>query len=284
MKYEIFFFKENTRIFDAEALVAFLLEDENMKMVDKGDQVSIIYKNDLIGLNYSLHFTKVSRVPDLARISPKYLDLDFYIDIDILLPMVKLNVMINLIEKICNHFDFLIYNVLFEGVTHYSRDIITKTYDIVRRGYAEKYQQEYNSLNFINKSKLDGYYRYVLDAKATNEYYNNKYLFLGAYFSKNYTTNEVFVVCDLQLESAIIIPPFIDFIVFERNGVKTLFKANEVINFLGKFVKDFPGFPGNAKMIEEKKIKKIKKLLNKKKLVPIDERIDKVNEGSLIDF
>ncbi|MFI3252520.1 MAG: hypothetical protein R3Y60_05230 [bacterium] len=284
MKFQIFFFKENTRSLDTPALVDFLLEDENMSLVTTDDQVSINYSNSLVGLDYSLIFTKTSRVPDIARLSPKYLDLDFFVEYDMLLPLFKVNMISSVIEKICSRFNLLIYNYLFEDVTSFTRDIIKTGYDRARRLYKEKYPSEYQGLVFVTKSKLDAYYKYVLDAKATNEYYNNKYLFLDAYFGLNVEKGEMCLISNFRLDCSLIIPPSVDVIELELNGNKFYYDFKEVEVLIKKYIKEFPGFVGNTKMIDENHIKKVKKILSKMKVKPIMERISLVEQERLIDF
>lgn len=284
MKFQIFFFKENTRSLDTPALVDFLLEDENMSLVTTDDQVSINYSNSLVGLDYSLIFTKTSRVPDIARLSPKYLDLDFFVEYDMLLPLFKVNMISSVIEKICSRFNLLIYNYLFEDVTSFTRDIIKTGYDRARRLYKEKYPSEYQGLVFVTKSKLDAYYKYVLDAKATNEYYNNKYLFLDAYFGLNVEKGEMCLISNFRLDCSLIIPPGVDVIELELNGNKFYYDFKEVEVLIKKYIKEFPGFVGNTKMIDENHIKKVKKILSKMKVKPIMERISLVEQERLIDF
>ncbi len=284
MKYELFFFKENTRKYDVQELVEFLLEDECMSIAEHEDKLSLNYSNNLVKLDYNLHFTKASRVPDIARLNPKYLDLDFYVEFDVLLPMFKVDLIINLVEKICNRFGFSIYHVWFEDVTNFRRNIIQASYDKVRMSYKEQFSHEYQPLNYVHKDKLNGYYKYTLDAKATNEYYNNQYLFLNVYFAKNQNNNQVKLITELNLECSTIIPPYVDILVIDLHGKKEYYDYNQVFELISKFTKEFPGFVGNTKMIEEKNIKKISKILNKMKVSPITDRIEKISEESLVDF
>lgn len=284
MKFQIFFFKENTRSFDSEALVSFLLENEWIEAVNEDDQFALNYSNKLIGLDFSFIFSKVSRVPDIARLSPKYLDLDCYVEFDMLLPMFKVATITNIIEKIASRFNFLIYNYLFEDVTSFSNDIIKQAYDRARRIYKEKYLVEYQGLTYVSKVKLDAYYKYLLDAKSTNEYYNNKYLFLDAYFGLNHTTSNVVFVSKFRLDCALIIPPNVDIVEIEVNGVKSLYNYKEIEVLIKKHIKEFPGFVGNTKMIEESSLKKVKKIISKLKVQPLLDRITVIEKESLIDF
>ncbi len=284
MKYELFFFKENSRSYDVEELMNLILSDSNFSMRNSADKVTLVYSNRIVKLDYTLNFTKSSRVPDIARVSPKYLDLDFYVEFDVLLPMYKLNLIINTVEKICKAFGFSIYHVWFEDVTPFRRNIIQASYDKVRVSYKEQFPMEYQPLNYVHKDKLEGYYRYTLEGKATSEYYNNKYYFLDLYFAKNLNINTVKLVTELKLETSTIIPPFVDIIVIEKDGKKDYYDYNEFLPLISKFTKEFPGFVGNAMMFDEKSVKKINKIVSKMKLKPLTDRIEKITEESLVDF
>lgn len=284
MKFQIFFFKENTRSIDIESLVNFLLEDENTCTSNEEDQFCVDYHNRLIDLDFSFVFSRVSRVPDIARLDPRYLDLDCYVEFDMLLPLFKVNIISNLIEKVCGRFNFLIYNYLFNDVSPFTRDIIKQAYDRTRRLYKEKFPAEYQGLTFVSKSILDVYYKYLVDAKATSEYYEDKYLFSNTYFGVNSSNNEVCLIADFKLERSFVIPPNVDIILLELNDNRFYYRYKEVEVLLKKFLKDFPGFIGNTKMIDESSLKKIKKILTKMKVQPVLDRIVLIDKESLIDF
>lgn len=284
MKFELFFFKENTRTYDVEALINLILSDSSFSLRNADDRLTLKYSNQIVKLDYSFNFTKASRVPDINRVSPKFLDLDFYVEFDVLLPTYKLNLIINTIENVCRTFGLSIYHVWFEDVSAFSKTLITDAYDKVRLSYKDQFPLEYKPLKYISKDKLEAYYRYTLEGKATNEYYNNQYYFLDLYFVENLTYNRVKLATELKLESSIIIPPFVDVIVIEKNGKKSYYDYDAVFQQINKYTKEFPGFIGNAVMIEEKNIKKVVKVITKMKLNPTVDRIEKISEESLVDF
>ena len=82
MKYELFFFKENNRYLDLDELFSFFNYCPYITVVPNGDEVEAKYYNPAIDLKASFFLTKVSKVPDIYRLDPKYLDLDIYLSID----------------------------------------------------------------------------------------------------------------------------------------------------------------------------------------------------------
>ncbi len=284
MKFEIFFFKQNTREYDVDELINFVLTDRNMSLINEDDKVILKYSNDLISLDYNLCFTRASRVPDIARLNPMYLDLDFYVEYDLVLPIFKLNMISNLIESLCSRYGFSIYNYLFDDVSPFSRELIAKSYTKVREVYKEKFLSEYKALNYVLKDKLEGYYKYILEAKTMRESLNNEYLFSDTYFVKNALTDKANLVAELNLDAACVIPPFVDLIVLEKNGEKQKYSYLKFLELTEKYLLDFPGFIGNAKMINNKNLKKIKKIVAKMKLQPVLDSTITIKDESLIDF
>ncbi len=284
MKFQIFFFKENTRQLDMKALVDFLCEDESIKIQDGADDFSLIYNNKLVGLNYSFIFSKISRVPDIARLSPKFLDLDCYVEFDMLLPLFKVEMISSLIEKVCSRFNFFIYNYLFEDVTVFSKDIIKQAYDKARRLYKQKFLAEYQSLHYISKSKLDTYFKYLVDAKMTNQYYNDKYIFLNAQFAMSQEQSEPLLLSEFSLDAPIVIAPNVDLVEIFMHDNRFIYKYSDIEQLIKKYLKDFPGFVPNTKMIEESNLKKVRKIITKMKVKPIMERVMIIDQERLIDF
>ena len=116
MKYELFFFKEGNRYLNLDELFSFFNYCPFITVDTTKDEVEARYVNKAIDLEASFHITRVSKVPDIHRLDPKYLDLDIYLSIDPMMPMYKVGIIIDLVSDLCQKFDFFVYNILFENV------------------------------------------------------------------------------------------------------------------------------------------------------------------------
>ena len=106
MKYELFFFKEGNRYLNIEELFNFFNYCPFISVDTSKDEVEAKYYNPSIELEASFHLTKVSKVPDIHRLDPKFLDLDIYLSIDPMMPLYKVGVILDLVSDLCQKFDF----------------------------------------------------------------------------------------------------------------------------------------------------------------------------------
>ena len=130
MKYELFFFKEGNRYLNIEELFNFFNYCPFISVDTSKDEVEARYSNPNIDLEASFHLTKVSKVPDIHRLDARYLDLDIYLSIDPMMPLYKVNVIMDLVSDLCQKFDFYTYNILFENVAPFRKDLIMKSYEM----------------------------------------------------------------------------------------------------------------------------------------------------------
>ena len=86
-------------------------------------------------------------------------DLDIYLSIDPMMPMYKVGIILDLVSDLCQKFDFFIYNILFENVSEYKRDLILKSYEAIREIYKNKFPMEYTSLNYVPKDKVNDVFK-----------------------------------------------------------------------------------------------------------------------------
>ena len=98
MKYELFFFKEGNRYLNLDELFSFFNYCPYITVDTTKDEVEARYSNKAIGLEASFHITRVSKVPDIHRLDPKYLDLDIYLSIDPMMPMYNVGVIVDLVS------------------------------------------------------------------------------------------------------------------------------------------------------------------------------------------
>lgn len=284
MKYELFFFKTDNRELDIEDLFEYFEQKDYFKIVIEEDCAYIKYHNPFIQLDYSFIITKVSKVPDIYRLNPKYLDLDFYFSIDAIMPIFKIRLVCNIIEDLCSNFNLFIYNFLFNDVSVFSSNLIVKSYIRNRDIYKLKFPVEYSCLTYVNSTKLDGYFRYLLEADEIRAYFNNQYSFLPTNFVKNLISNKTYLVASMDLTKAVIIPPNTDLLYLKYDDCNHVYQFADIQNLIDKFLTDLPGFVSGTKVLEAKHLKKVKKIIVKSKLREVKEELSLIEMENLIDF
>ena len=284
MKYELFFFKEKSRELDIHALMDFFQSKKYFSVNTSLDEVTILYNNTEISLSASFHLTKMSKVPDIHRLNPKYLDLDIYFSVDPMMPLYKFTVITDLVDNLCSRFNLFVYNVLFNDVSPYNKKLIETSYERIRSLYKEKYPIEYSSLNYINKDKLESSYRYILESNSISKYYNDEYNFLPLFFVKSNLSNKILQAVNLTLDQPVVIPAYTDILYIKHGEYNLVFKYKDVLEHIEKYLHDLPGFIPNTKVIDKKSLKHVKKTLTKIKIPEFNESVKLTEMETLIDF
>jgi len=285
VKYQLFFFKENTRNIDIDELFRFFTSYPEFSIISEDDSVEIKYQNKKLAFDASFFFSKVSKVPDIYRLDPKFLDLDIYLSVDTMLPLYKFSIIADIVEALCKRFNFYIYQVLFENVSAFKKDLLIKSYEIIRNAYRNKFPMEYASLVYLSKEKLDVIFKYITEREELIKYYQDKnYLFPEVYFVKNRNNGSVNIVTEYVSGSNFVFPPCLDYIVFKNGLSYKIIDYNNVRDEIFKYSTDIPGFISNTRVLDKNGVKKIVKILSNKKIKAINDDIANVDIESLIDF
>ena len=285
MKYELFFFKEGNRYLNIEELFNFFDYCPFITVDSTKDEVEAKYVNPSIELEASFHLTKVSKVPDIHRLDPKYLDLDIYLSIDPMMPMYKVSVILDLVSDLCQKFDFFTYNILFENVTSFRKELIMKSYEMLREAYRNKFPMEYTSLNYISKEKANDIFEYLFERKDLEVYCHAENLYFPIpYFIKSQSTGQIYSAVDLVDDKLFVFPPKTD-IVFYKSGEKMhVIYCDELLGTIDKYIYDLPGFIHNTKVLDKTGMKRIKKIINKTKFTEVTDNFSNIELESIIDF
>jgi len=285
MKYELFFFKEGNRYLNVEELFNFFNYCPFITIDTSKDEVEAKYSNPSINLEASFHLTKVSKVPDIYRLDPKYLDLDIYLSIDPMMPLYKVGIILDLVSDLCQKFDFFTYNILFENVTSFRRDLIIKSYEKIREAYKNKFPMEYTSLNYVPKEKANDIFKYLYERKDLETYCQSENLYFPIpYFIKGLSTGQIYSAVNLEDGKLFVFPPKCDLVFYQNGDSYVIMYFDELMSVIEKFTYDLPGFVHNTKVLDKNGVKRIKKIINKTKFTPINENFANIELETIIDF
>lgn len=285
MKYELFFFKEGNRYLNLDELFSFFDYCPFITVDASKDEVEARYVNRAVDLEASFHITRVSKVPDIHRLDPKYLDLDIYLSIDPMMPVYKVGILIDLVSDLCQKFDFFVYNILFENVAPFRKELILKSYEKFREIYRVKFPMEYTSLNYVPRDKVNDVFKYLHERKDLEIYCHEENLYFPVpRFVKSLSTGEVMCAVDLLDDRLFVFPPRCDLIFYRLDGeLKTVY-FDELMSVLEKYCHDLPGFIHNTKVLDKSGLKRLRKIMTKTNFTPINEVFTNIELESIIDF
>ena len=285
MKYTLFFFKENNRFIDIEELFRFFSRSPFFEIDIQEENVFFNYSNQDIGLKAKFIISKSSKVPDVYRLNPKYLDLDIRLELDLLLPTFKVNILLDIVNELCQRFNFVIYNQLFEDVSPYRKDLVIQSYEISRNEYKQKNPLEYNVLNYIAKDKLTDSFKYLFEREELIKYYESEGLYFpDVQFLKSNTNGKVYLACHFVEDKTYVFPPNIDLIFANKGGMVKPLYADEVLSAFERHSYELPGFGRNTRVLNKAGVKKAKKIINRIAFTEVCDTFNEVNKDSIIDF
>ena len=286
MSYQLFFLKENNRYIDIEELFRFFSYSPYITNQIKEEAVTFIYNNENIGLKASFILSKKSAIPDVYRLDPKYLDLDFRMEIDPLYPNFKVGIILDIVNELCVRFNIAIYNPLFENVSPYQKELVLSSYELYRDKYREKHASLIDDMHFLSRDRLTDIFKYLYERNDLIKYYQEEKLYFpDVTFLKSRTDGRILICAKFLFDEIYVFPPKIDLILLEEaNGYQKYYYADELLSTIDKLSYELPGFGHNTLVLQQKAVKKMKKILNRYNFSEVCDTYEEVSRDSLIDF
>lgn len=282
-QFNIYFFKKKSRKIDLEELVSFFEKIEGFKVEMDDESVRFNYLHPQLHYGARFIITPKSKVPDIYRLSPKYLDLNFRLEVPILTPDFVAENLFDIVKKMCNTFDFHIYNEMFEDVLQYKYEVVKKVFQIIKDAYVKKNHTLSSNYNFVEKAKLQDIFRYLNDQYVLQEFYKELQTYVPKYHFLTNENKELVIGIEWKESTLTVFPPYVDYL-FYSNGDKIKVVAyQEAIPLLEKYLEDVPGFIKGTKVVVKKNAKKVYRIMKKTKFAMVKHKFSKISIKKLMD-
>lgn len=284
-KFQLHFFKEKTRDLDIAATLAFFEVIEGVTIEMDERSVRIIYKHPRLGYEARFLIMPKSQVRDIYRLSPRYLDLNFQLELPILTPDYFAEHIFSIVKRLVDKFDLFVYQDYFDDVLPYRIDLVTKIFNVMKERYLELNPKLFSEENYIlvPKHKLNAILRYMDDNFELQKHYREAKTYVPFYYFLVNGDGELRVSFEWKYDTLTVIPPFIDFIFLNRGDEVTIIKYDEFLNESNKYLDDVPGFLKDTKVVSTKQLRRVNRILKKKKFSKVHEVLTKVDHHLLID-
>lgn len=280
----IHFFKEKSRQLDMVEVIEFFdsLEGFEVEMDEKS--VRFLYQHPRLGYTCAFYITPKSQVPNIQRLSPQYLEVNFHLKLPILSPNYFVKHIIQLVKRICDRFNFFVLSEMFEDVLAFNAERIYKVYSMVKKAYIEKYPNESNKYVFLSDEKLSGILRYIDEKDDLQSYYDDMDILLPKYYFIKDEHDTSYIATEWKENESIVFPPFLDYILFHQtDGVIKVIDYNAFVQKFKSSLLDVPGFLQDTKVIPKKKSKRINRKTRKTKWDPITKSFTKQHLSVFMD-
>lgn len=282
MKFRYYFFKEGNRIYDKAELLTYLEAQPYMTIINNENQKKAYYHNTAIDFDATFVLGNKSIVQDLHKLNPKYLDLNIYVEFEVLNNTFKVNRLIDIIEVMCKRFDFVVYNEYFEDVSQFKRSMLIKAFDMVKEGYKKKYEEEFVNYSKLDKESLEQIYLF-LEIKDQIDNVEG-YEILPYTFLKEKSSRKVYVCINILEDGPFIIPPCAQLVHFRNiNGEKTI-SYKDFNKKVSKYMTIVDSRLYDVMMVPDKNIRKVRKILNKTKFDTIKVEMESIPFNKVLDL
>lgn len=282
-QFNVHFFKEKSRHIDIQILIDFFENIEGVTIEMDESSVRFLYTHQHLPYQALFKITPKSQVPDIYRLNPRFLDVNFHMELPILTPEYIAKHMFELVKKICDTFGFHIYNEMFEDVLAFKMELLDKVFHMLKDAYIEKNPVLLNDYFVIPSDKLTAIFRYLDDIVELQKYYKELNTYVPRYHFLSIESHHLTIGIEWNEQTLTVFPPYIDYVFYRIDGEIKVLLAEEVIVALNKFLSDVPGFIRGTKVLEKKWLRKAHKAMKKASFSKVDHTFSKQNVKKLLD-
>lgn len=282
MKFRYYFFKEQDRVYDKAELLTYLEEQNFMTLHQDGAIKVAKYHNTVIGMDATFILNTKSIVPNIQRLNPAYLDLNLYVEFDVVNNTYKVGKIVDMIEVICRRFNFCVYNEYFEDVLPFKRSLLLGAFDLVKKAYKKKYEEEFMNYSKLPSQSLESIYRFLEikdELVDVDDYQILDYLFL-----REKDSRRAYVGADLKLEKPFIIPPSVQLVRIKDGNEFKLVSLQDLKRKIQKYLTLVDSRLIDVYMVEARHFKAVKKIVSKLKLDEVKVPLKEVPFDSVLDL
>lgn len=281
----IHFFRESTmEKIDFAKVLDFFESQPNFKIYYTDDEVQIDYRDDDFKFSYRYLITKKSRVNQIYRLDAKFLNINFLLELPVLVPSFLVKEILTIAQKVCKLFDLHIYSDAFPDVQPFNLADVVVLFEESRKAMIDEFGIQ-DKLPYP-KEKLDVVCRYQRSIESLREYYQNQVEVHLIEPILNNERNEYGIGYTWNVGHPTIFPPHLDYIyVKEEQNLPFLIRRNDFMAIMNKYLTEIVNFLPDMYILKAKQAKSSRKLINKlRKFAVSSENFKAVRIANLLDI
>ena len=279
-----FFRKSNLEKLDFAKVLEFFENLPNFKIYYTDDEVQIDYRDDDFKFSYRYLITKKSRVSQIYKLSPQFLNINFLLELPVLIPSFLVKEILTITQKVCKLFDLHIYNSAFEDVQPFNLADVVVLFEESRRQMIEEYGMQ-DKLPY-EKEKLDVICRYQRSIESLRDFYHNEFEVNLVELLVNSDAQEYGVSFTWNAGKPTVFPPHLDYVyIKEEQNLPFLIRRNDFYGIMNKYLIEIVNFLPDMYILKAKQAKSSRKALGRLRRVAIaDDNFKSVRLANLIDI
>lgn len=279
-----FFRDSNLEKLDFLKVFEFFESYPNFKIYYTDEEVQIVYRDDDFKFSYRYLITKKSRVSQIYKLDPQFLNINFLLELPLLVPSFLVKEILALTQKLCKLFDLVIYNDAFDDVQPFNLADVVVLFEESRREAVAQYGLQ-DKLPF-EKNKLDEVCRYQRSISSLREYYNHEYEVNLVEPILDKITNEYGISVTWNVGKPMVFPPHLSYVyVKEEQNIPFLVRRKDFMSIMRKHLVEVDDFLPDMYILRPKQAKASRKAVNRlRKVAIIDKNFKLVRLANLIDI
>lgn len=258
MNLNIHFFRKNSlgRI-DYTKILEYFETIPNFKTYYLADNVEMVYHDNEFAFEYRFTITKQSRVVRIYDLNPMYTNINFMVEIPLLIPSFLAKEILALIAKITKLFDLEVYHNELKDVSPFSLVDSLVLFEKNRYLYLET--NEVRDKILYDSEKLNVICKYQRSIPSLLEHYNNTVEVLPVKPILDEVKEKAGISYTWNFAKAAIFPPYIDYIYVVTEEETLLLKREDLYRVLSKYFIEIKTVLPDLYIIKEKQARKVRK-------------------------
>ncbi|MDD4212287.1 MAG: hypothetical protein PHY42_02680 [Bacilli bacterium] len=274
MNLSIHFFRKNSLgKIDYTKILEYFETLPNFKIFYTDDNVEMVYGDHEFEFEYRFLITKQSKVQRIYELNPMYSNINFMVEIPLLIPSFLAKEVLALVQKICKLFDLEIYQLEYKDVEPFNLVDVLVLFEKNRRDYLENH--EVNDTILYDSEKLNIICKYQRSIASLQEYYNHT-VDVGYCIPVVDDEKDISGISyTWNFGKPAIFPPYIDYIMVKDLEETLLLKREDLYRILAKYFIEIKTVLPDLYIMKEKQAKKARKefkLLKKSHLSDLEFR------------
>lgn len=284
MDFRFYFLKEGTRVYEKSDLLTYFQANPNITVEKRLNDRIFTYHHPILNFEARFVMTSKSCIPHLERLNSAFLDVNFFVEFNILLQTYAVEIILDMVEEICKLFKFHVYNQSYEDVFPFRRSMMVKAFEAWKRAYKDNNEDEIAQYNRLDPQTISQVYGY-LQRRAKLEILldKDKVVISNYFFLHTERSRTAFVAISWDGYSPFILPPAVDILLLDDGKYTKYIPMSEVLTKAEKLFKPIDGY-GIIQMMDIKNTKKLHKILTKDKFATLTVELKPLSLEKILDI
>ena len=259
--FKIHFFKEKSRVIDIDALMTYF-EKKQYTQEMNDTYLRFHYEHPTLHTKFYFTLTPKSTVPDIYRLNPKFLDVNFEISLPIVMSSFMLEIALKEIASFSKYFNLSLYHPLYEDVSPYDEGMIVEVFYMFQKAYVNKKPEYLKPYTRIPKDTLYAMSTYTNDMQSLKEYFNDVDIFVPKYQVIT-CDHDIIIGFMWNIDVITVIPPLVNVCFYRLYDDIVMIEIQHLEPILETYFAKVPGTISGTRVLIKKYRNKVNAFMKK---------------------